>query len=84
MQTVADLIAELQGLPPDLVVVTLGEHGNYTPFEGVDVGDLRYEAETTWSGEVRDVGEWLEDNEEWLEEGEECPGVPCCIIMGVN
>lgn len=78
--TVAELIAELSVLPPDtLVIIQKDAEGNdYSPYDGMSTGG-KYEAYSTWSGQVH----YDEDLEE---EGEEMPegAVPCVVLCPVN
>lgn len=68
--TVAELIAELQKLPPNNIVVQAkdGEGNNFSPFSEVTVG--LYAAETTWSGEY-----WTPEDEG--DEDEEAESAVC-------
>lgn len=68
--TVAELIAELQKLPPNNIVVQAkdGEGNNFSPFAEVTVG--LYAAETARSGEY-----WTPENED--DEDDEADSAVC-------
>lgn len=55
--TIKELIQQLQKFPDTTLVVMSGDsEGNYfSPLS--DIEELKYAAETTWSGEVRNVNE---------------------------
>lgn len=52
--TVGELIAALQDVPPDTLIVMSedGEGNGFSPLDTVDTGSSAYTAESTWSGEV--------------------------------
>ena len=86
--TVAELIKELQTLPPEtLVVLQEDAEGNgYSPLEGVDAAAF-YEAENCWSGRV-----WNENwsaaeagfrgDYEWENFKKSLPR--CCVLHPIN
>ena len=65
MKTVADLIKELQELPPEMGVVLSkdGEGNSYSPY--CDMGTLYYQPTTTWFGEGMGEESLREYAEEW-------------------
>lgn len=75
--TVAELIAELQALPQDSIVILQkdAEGNGYSPLCGVD-GDCVYTADSSWSGEVA--------GPEDRAEGYGAEGVPCVVLHPVN
>lgn len=82
-ETAADLIEVLQRVPGDtLVVMSRDAEGNgYSPWAAY-TDRYRYEAETTWSGEIRDPDE--KNGEEFYyddEEREQLAKLPRCIVL---
>lgn len=84
--TVKELIEQLQGIDPDLIVIVQkdAEGNNYSPLDGIDADNTVYEADTTWSGtvglrrltpELRQQGYTPEDI---------IDGQPCCVLQPVN
>ncbi len=77
-----DLIAELQKLPPDTIVVMSGdaEGNHYSPLAGCGMG--LYVAENTWAGQYYDREEYeSEIKEGYVDEG---TGVPAFCVWPVN
>lgn len=70
--TVAELIAALQRMEQDRVVIMQkdSEGNGYSPL--ADVDPCAYQAETTWSGEL------------WPEGHAENDCVPCVVLSPVN
>lgn len=86
--TVAELIQELQKLPPDLqVIIQKDAEGNgYSPLNTVDP-DCIYVERSTWSGEVHSI-EWswedacFDSLEGWEQFKASRPR--CCVLVPVN
>ena len=57
--TVAELIAKLQALPPDLPVMTAGEYG-YDHVKGVQIAEVVYPPHG-WSGDYWQKGDAIGD-----------------------
>lgn len=67
--TVAELIAKLQDLPPDLPVLTAGEYG-YDHIKGVQIAEVVYQPRG-WSGDYWPKEDAIGDTRE----GEPLPSV---------
>lgn len=86
--TVGELLAALKDIAPDtLVVLQKDAEGNgYSPCAGVQADNAVYEADTTWSGEVK----YAQLTDELRQQGysEEDTGgsgaVPCVCLWPVN
>lgn len=77
--TVAELIAELQELPQDLIVIVQkdSEGNGYSPLAGSD-HECVYVPDSTWSGEVY-------SNEDYADKGYAySDAVPCVVLFPVN
>lgn len=74
MMKVSELIDVLKAMNPEAVVVIQkdAEGNGYSPCVGAE--EARYEADSTWSGDVLSV----ED------EDHETRGVPCVVMWPVN
>jgi hypothetical protein len=85
--TVAELIAELSMMDQTrLVVLQKDAEGNgYSPLAGAD-DNAGYEAETTWSGEVKRQRLTADDRAAGYTKDDVCGkrAVPCVVLWPVN
>jgi len=85
--TVKELIAELQLMPQDSIVILQkdAEGNGYSPLSCVDP-DAVYEADSTWSGDVYSTNWSAEDacmeRDEWQEFKSSTP--PCVVLAPIN
>lgn len=81
--TVEDMIALLQTLPKDLLIVMAKDpEGNgYSPWAGYYQG--RYEATCTWAGEIRDPDEKERDGSFYHDDDERkrIEALPQCLVL---
>lgn len=79
---VKDLIAALQGLPPDTeVILQRDSEGNgYSPLAAVDANCV-YVADTTWHGEVYDLDLMADEHDLEWDEWERLKRKPRCVVL---
>lgn len=84
--TVGELIEQLSAMDPTLLVIMQkdGEGNGYSPLYVADGENNVYEAETTWSGEVRLASLSPELIEGGYSEEDVGEGVPCCVLAPTN
>jgi hypothetical protein len=84
--TAAELIAELQKMPPDAQVIMQkdGEGNGFSPLDSLDA-DCIYVPDNTWSGEIIDTrwsaSDACQSPEEWEET---CKQKRCVLLYPVN
>ena len=84
---VGDLKTLLEGWPEELLVVMSsdGEGNQHSPL--ADIGEMRYMADSTYSGDTYHTHEWIQAHKDWgYTEEDEAPddAVPCVCLWPTN